>query len=125
VDSGPVPCSLLKLFRDVGRWAQAKRRGGGPAGPSGPGPPPAPVFGIVGASVFIYPTGADDEGGQFEVERSPSGLGVWSHLVNVGWDPEAYFGEIDDLTGYDYRVAEIGNGAVYVGQSAWSPTLIL
>jgi hypothetical protein len=102
----------------MGRWAQAKRRGGHAAQPSAPTAPPAPLLSIVGPNLVQTAQGAADPGGTVELWMSETEVGGYGQISGpnpwaavYSWGPWAGYPE-----GF-YYVKETGNGTVYVGTS--------
>lgn len=116
---------LLRLLRDMGRWAQAKRRGGRGRTAAALSPPPAPSLFVDDVDIIIEPTGADDFGGAFRLETSATGSEPWSEHETLAWDPHVSPGTVAEFAGLHLRVIEVGNGVAYNGESPPSAILHL
>jgi hypothetical protein len=111
-------CSTLRLFREMGRWAQAARRGGRGTAAGPPGPPPAPVLSTAATHCLCTAQGGDDTGGTYQL--------WWSELYPYEWEPfdipapwEAVWewGTVGTVPEGYYYATETGNGTSYVGTS--------
>ena len=110
----------MQLLRDMGRWAQSRRRGGRPSSGTTHPPPPAPVIGIVADELVLDPQGEDDTGGKFEMEYSATGEDPWAFWTDAPWADPGSFGLVTNINPGFYRGREIGNGIRYSGPSAYS-----
>lgn len=105
----------------MGRWAQAKRRGGRPSPPRGLSQSPPPNAVISGASLQITPTGDDDSGGEFRIYHAASAGGPWSYDYDSAlWDVVFLQPLAAYQSGEWLSVREWGNGFTYAGLSARS-----
>lgn len=107
----------------MGRWAQAKRRGGRLRVIGAPTAPPAPLLQIIANDVVQTATGDDDTGGGLELEVSPDGVTEWESWDVGVWTAAQTWGTVAAMQGFWYRGREYGNGVAYVGTSDWSAVL--
>lgn len=107
----------------MGRWAQAKRRGGKPGVVQGPGPPLTPEAEVSGGHLWQNATGGDDTGGTVRLMRAATENGGYSQHATSAWAAAKDWGTTASLAGFWYRCQEIGNGTSYGGQSALTPPL--
>lgn len=107
----------------MGRWSQARRRGGRSSLGAGLGPPPPPLLTVEANYLTVTPQGDPDPGGTLLVYYSEDDLpppNAWaSHSYENPW-PVCNFNELDP--GY-YWAQETGGGTAYSGSSDLSEPL--
>lgn len=102
----------------MGRWAQARRRGGRRAGGVELPAPPAPAMEAAIDGLIVSRTGLPDPVGEFSMFWSLDGDPPWTllstkpNLEPTVWAP----GEL--VEGRSYRATEIGGPPNYSGESA-------
>lgn len=111
---------VITILAVMGRWAQARRRGGA-ARVSGPaGPPPAPLLTWEGENLVQTATGENDLGGMVRLWVGSNPGGPYTEELSNAWGPTRNWGDRGSLP-MGYLVAtEEGNGSAYVGASAYS-----
>lgn len=107
----------------MGRYAQARRRGGTP--PTGPGipAPPAPVLSVDDGSVHQHAQGLNDDGGRVVIYATDPGDINWLEFGNEVWVSNQDWGVVGLFEDLILRAKEVGNGVDYVGDSEWSNVL--
>lgn len=118
--------ATLALLIRMGRWAQAKRRGGrGGLGPSLPAPP-APTLSEDAGDLIQTAGGDDDTGGTIYLEEALAEGGPYTPRGSHAWASPWAWGTAAEFTGSWLRGYEVGNGVAYAGQSPYSePYLVL
>lgn len=107
----------------MGRYAQAKRRGGRPGPRSALGPPPAPTLLFEGDQLTQRATGADDAGGQIELWYSADGEVPYEIQNTLPWHTPHGWGTSQTLLPGFYLARELGGGHNYAGRSTASPAI--
>lgn len=101
----------------MGRYAQARRRGGVAGAAPALTPPPAPGIGIVGGDVIQTALGGDDTGGLVKLYTSGDGEEPWTFYTQAAWEAVHNWGSELLLPPGWVRVTEAGNGSAYDGES--------
>lgn len=102
----------------MGRWAQAKRRGGGVSAGGVLGAPLAPRLFEDGGSLWTESYSPDNTGGFLRLEWRPDEETAFEMWGSAPWAAFNEWASTDTLDPGDYRAIEIGNGSTYVGESA-------
>ena len=89
------------------------------------GPPPAPILNIEDTGVVQNAQGYDDFGGRCTLYKSDDGATGWFIANQELWISSCEWGPLEGLLGGYYRCTELGNGSVYLGESAPSNILDL
>lgn len=101
----------------MGRWAQARRRGGG-GRPSGAiGPPPAPTLAIVNGFLLQTAGGGNDAGAAIWLRFSEEEGGPYFDWGEAVWAAVYDWGLIEELSVGWCEAVEVGNGVAYAGRS--------
>lgn len=101
----------------MGRWAQARRRGGRPYGGSGLPPPPAPFAEWDATGIVVSRTGEPDPVGKFRLYESEDGNDPWVfHSELPNYEPTT-FPSAGLTAGHFYRATEVGGPPNYGGES--------
>lgn len=107
----------------MGRWAQARRRGGRPYGGSGLPAPPAPFAELDAAGIYVSRTGDPDPVGKFRLYESDDGGEPWTfHSERPNLEP-TLFPESELVSERFYRATEVGGPPNYGGESGPSNSL--
>lgn len=101
----------------MGRWAQARRRGGSGHPPTTAGPPPAPVLRIQVTSLIQDAQGGSDVGGICRLYGSDNDTGPWTEVGFASWLLHQDWGNPLGYGGAWLAAREEGNGHDYVGLS--------
>ena len=109
----------------MGRWAQARRRGGRKAGQGPLGPPTPPQVIEIGGNLVELSLVASDLGGRLRLWTADAPEGPFVQTEDVPWVPAHNFGAIAGFEGSVWAGTEVGNGSDYVGESALGPPLDL
>ena len=121
--SAVVRCSTLRLYREMGRWAQAARRGG-ERHQVGPTAPPKPLLYVYAGNVTQLATGEDDVGGTVSLWASAVPAPYeWEFVNTEAWERTHNWGPAIEWFGVWMRAKETGNGTTYEGDSEWSEVL--
>jgi len=108
----------------MGKWSTYRRRGSH-NGSSALGPPPPPVLSIEDGDMTVTTASASNVGGTFFLQLAAA-PGEWEELDDYPWQllPLEVL-EDGEFGPGDYRVRESGNGADYIGVSAWSNIIVV
>lgn len=107
----------------MGRYAQARRRGGVGGAGGGLLPPPAPVLVNIAGHVSQRATGLDDTGGRMQLQQREGGTEEWAEAGDEPWAHEFDWGVVGLFEDNELRAREVGNGVDYLGNSEWSDIL--
>lgn len=107
----------------MGRYAQARRRGGIGGAGGGLLPPPTPLLLNIAGHVTQRATGLDDTGGRMELQQREPPETEWTDAGDEPWAHEFDWGLDDLFPDRELRAREVGNGADYLGNSEWSGIL--
>jgi len=111
---------ILETLQLMGRWAQSRRRGGGPPAAPALDPPPAPELVFDEGGLWSWSQSTENTGGQVVLEDSADGLDPWQPYSFADWALEHNWGEINEFGGAVWRAREIGNNVNWSGAGAWS-----
>lgn len=101
----------------MGRWAQARKRGGCADGGLHLPLPPAPTLTLAGTVGTQTANGDDDTGGQVRLYSSTTGSAPWVEVDTDAWADPYDWGDLQLPATMWYRATEIGNNVAYAGES--------
>jgi hypothetical protein len=107
----------------MGRYSQARRRGGGSLAAAVLPAPPAPGLSAHYEEVWQYTAAAPNEGGTVQLWQSADGVGGWIMYGSAAWETEKLWGSVAEFTGSYLRARDVGNGVTWAGNGAWSDVL--
>lgn len=120
VASGLGSSVRRKLWPDMGRWAQAVRRGCQQVAPVELGPPTAPILTQPGGSLTWNPTCTLDAGAMASIYWSDYEVGPWEFYDSLPAANPVVWGVLPELSGRYLVGTHTGGGELYVGESAYS-----
>ena len=104
----------------MGRWAQARRRGGKPVAGGGPSPPPAPFLQWEVGDLIVTATGGDDTGGLLRLYQADLIEGPYYPFDARAWAGSERWDAGSFEPRFWYVATEEGNGVNYAGESPQS-----
>lgn len=103
---------------NMGRWAQARRRGSSAPAGGGLGPPPAPLLTEGEDFLLQEAQGLADTGGRIRLFQANAESGPYTQIAEGAWEVAFDWVGEAPIPGKWYVTTEVGNGTVYAGQSA-------